>query len=70
MSIPRAQLRPGYGAGCLGAPLTMVRPDDLPTERDGGGRHGTSSTENDPGAGGPRHVCTEPWRTRRCRAGV
>ena len=55
-SIPREQLRPGYGAGFLGAPLRMVKPDDIPTERERGGRHGTSSTEHDPGAGGQRPV--------------
>lgn len=33
-SIPRAQLRPGYGAGFLGAPLNMVEPGDIPRERE------------------------------------
>jgi hypothetical protein len=55
-SIPRAQLRPSYGAGFLGAPLTLVKPDAIPPERERGGRHGTSSTGHDPGAGGQRHV--------------
>ena len=55
-SIPRDQLRPGYGVGFMGAPLTMVKPDDIPTERERGGRHGTSRTEHDQGAGGQRHV--------------
>jgi hypothetical protein len=55
-SIPREQLRPGYGAGFLDAPLQMVKPDDIPTERERGGRHGTSRTEHDQGAGGQRHV--------------
>src|SRR5215813_65250 len=45
-SIPRTQLRPGYGAGFLGAPLQMVKPDDIPIERERGGRHGTSRNEN------------------------
>jgi hypothetical protein len=45
-SIPREELRPGYGAGCLGAPLTMVKPDDAPTKRERGGRHGTSRPEH------------------------
>jgi hypothetical protein len=53
---PRAQLRPGSGAGCFGAPLHVVTPDDLPTERERGGRHGTSRTEPDQDAGGQRHV--------------
>jgi hypothetical protein len=56
ISIPREQLRPGYGAGFLGAPLKLVKPDDIPTERERGGRHGTSRTEKDQGAGGQRHV--------------
>jgi hypothetical protein len=55
-SIPRAQLRPGYGAGFLGAPLNVVKPDAIPTERERGGRHGTSRTETDQGARGQRHV--------------
>ncbi|MBI3330155.1 MAG: hypothetical protein HYZ81_26035 [Nitrospinae bacterium] len=56
ISIPRDQLRPGYGAGFLGAPLTVVKPDDIPTERERGGRHGTSRPETDQGAGGQRPV--------------
>ena len=56
MSIPRAQLRPSYGAGFLGAPLTMVKPDDIPTEREQGGRHGTSRTEHDQDSGDQRLV--------------
>src|SRR5882724_9358266 len=55
-SIARAQLRPGYGAGFLGAPLNMVEPDDIPRERERGGRHGTSRTDHDQGAGNQRPV--------------
>jgi hypothetical protein len=55
-SMPRAQLRPGSGAGFLGAPLQMVKPDDLPTERERGGRQGPSRTERDQGAGGQRQM--------------
>ena len=55
-SIPREQLRPGYGAGFLGAPLNMVKPDDIPIERERGGRQGTSRPAHDQGAGGQRHV--------------
>jgi RNA-directed DNA polymerase len=55
-SIPREQLRPGYGAGFLDAPLQMVKPDDIPTERERGGRQGTSRTASDQGAGGQRHM--------------
>jgi hypothetical protein len=40
----------------LGAPLTMVEPDDSPTERERGGRHGTSRPECDQDAGSQRHV--------------
>src|SRR2546423_6643655 len=43
-SIPRTQLRPGYGDGFLGAPLHTVLPHDNPSPREQGGRRGTSST--------------------------
>ena len=54
--LPRAQLRPRDGAGFLGALLTLVTPDAIPTERERGGRHGTSRPAHDPGAGGQRPV--------------
>lgn len=44
-SIPREQLRPGYGTGFLGAPLTRMKPGDVTSEREQGGHHGTSRTE-------------------------
>jgi hypothetical protein len=55
-NIPRAQLRPGYGAGFLGVPLNGVEPDDIRGERERGGRHGTSRTEHDQGAGSQRPI--------------
>jgi hypothetical protein len=55
-SIPREELRPGYGAGFLGAPLTMVKPDDVPMKRERGGRHGTSRPEHVQDAGDQRRV--------------
>jgi len=55
-SIPREPLHSSSGAGFLGAPLTRVKPDDIPRERERGGRHGTSRTEHDQGAGGQRPV--------------
>ena len=55
-SIPREELRPGYGAGCLGAPLTRVKPDDVPTKRKRGGRHGPSRPEPVHDAGDQRRV--------------
>jgi hypothetical protein len=59
-SLPRAPLRPGSGAGCVGAPLTLVKPDDIPAERERGGRHGPSRTATAQDAGGERQVCTAP----------
>jgi hypothetical protein len=55
-SSPREALRPGYGAGFLGAPLTLVKPDDVPTKRERGGRHGTSRPEHVHDAGDQRRV--------------
>lgn len=68
-SIPRAQLRPGDGAGFLGAPLHMVEPGDLPRERARGGRHGPSRPEHDQGAGTQRPVGTEPATPGLCGPG-
>jgi hypothetical protein len=53
-SIPRAQLRPGDGTGCLGAPRTRRKPGDGTSERERGGRHGTSSIAHDQGVGRER----------------
>src|SRR5262249_25306399 len=43
-SIPRTQLRPGYGDGFLGAPLHTALPSAKPSPREQGGHRGTSST--------------------------
>ena len=51
-SIPRTQLRPGYGDGFLGAPLQTGSLRESPTPREQGGRRGTSST----------HRAAQPWR--------
>jgi len=55
-NIPRKQLRSSYGAGFLGAPLMMVKPDDISMARERGGRHGTSRTHTQNGGGDSRHV--------------
>ena len=51
-SIPRTQLRPGYGDGFLGAPLQTGCLPESPTSQPRGGRRGTSSTPTSP----------PPWR--------
>ena len=43
-SIPRTQLRPGYGDGFLGAPLQMRQALENPTPREQGEQRGSSST--------------------------
>ena len=55
-SIPRTQLRPGYGDGFLGAPLHTVLPRDEPAPGEQGGRRGTSSTHPQHNPGGAHHV--------------
>ena len=55
-SIPRTQLRPGYGDGFLGAPLKTTSSRDLPASRAQGDCRGTSSTQPAADTGGPRHV--------------
>ncbi len=54
--IPRAQLRPGYGDGFLGAPLQAGRFSEQPPAQPRGGRRGTSSTLTSPAAGDSHHV--------------
>src|SRR5215471_21853913 len=51
-SIPRTQLRPGYGDGFLGAPLHTVVPPAKPSPREQGGRRGTSNTHPQHNSGG------------------
>jgi hypothetical protein len=55
-SIPRAQLRPGYGDGFLGAPLQTGSLPEQPPSQPRGGRRGTSSTPTSPHAGDSHHV--------------
>jgi hypothetical protein len=55
-SIPRTQLRPGYGDGFLGAPLLVVPPQGSPTPREQGDRRGTSRTHKQHGLGDSHHV--------------
>ena len=55
-SIPRTQLRPGYGDGFLGAPLQRVPPHEHPSPRAQGGQRGTSRTQPQDNPGGAHHV--------------
>src|SRR5215510_4528721 len=55
-SIPRTQLRPGYGDGFLGAPLHTALPSEKPSPREQGGHRGTSSTHPHHTSGGAPHV--------------
>src|SRR5262244_2752036 len=48
-SIPRTQLRPGYGDGFLGAPLQTGQRPERPRSQQRGGRRGTSSTHSNTG---------------------
>jgi hypothetical protein len=55
-SIPRTQLRPGYGDGFLGAPLQSVPAHERPSPRMQGGPRGTSRTPRQHNHGGAQHV--------------
>jgi hypothetical protein len=55
-SIPRTQLRPGYGDGFLGAPLQMRQALEAPTPREQGEQRGSSSTQTQQNSGGAPHV--------------
>src|SRR5262245_15924449 len=55
-SIPRAQLRPGYGDGFLGAPLQADFLPEQPPSQPRGGRRGPSSMPTSPHAGDSHHV--------------
>ena len=55
-SIPRTQLRPGYGDGFLGAPLQMRQALEDPTPREQGEQRGSSSTQTQQNSGGAPHV--------------
>jgi hypothetical protein len=56
ISIPRDQLRPGYGDGFLGAPLKIVQPPAPSTTRDRGGHHEPSRIKQLKNSGGQKHV--------------
>src|SRR5262245_34243353 len=55
-SIPRTQLRPGYGEGFLGAPLQRVPSRERPAPRGQGDPRGTSRTHRQHNPGGAHHV--------------
>jgi hypothetical protein len=55
-SIPRTQLRPGYGDGFLGAPLHGGPSREDPTPQAQGDRRGTSSQHIAPDSGGFSHI--------------
>src|SRR5262245_24452629 len=55
-SIPRTQLRPGYGDGFLGAPLQMGPALEHPTPREQGEQRGSSTTPSQQTPGGAPHV--------------
>jgi len=69
-SIPRTQLRPGYGDGFLGAPLHVVPSRHGPTSQEQGDRRGTSSQHTAPDSGGSPHIWTGPYQSCLCGAGV
>jgi hypothetical protein len=50
VTIPREQLRPGYGAGFQGAPLRPAPPDADRARREGGEGDGATRSETAPGA--------------------
>src|ERR1043165_3514891 len=55
-SIPRTQLRPGYGEGFLGAPLQRVLSRERPAPQGQGDPRGTSRTHRQHHPGGAHHV--------------
>jgi hypothetical protein len=55
-SIPRTQLRPGYGEGFLGAPLQSVPSRERPAPQGQGDPRGTSRTHRQHNPGGAQHV--------------
>src|SRR5216683_7537303 len=67
-SIPRTQLRPGYGDGFLGAPLQTGQLPERLRSQQRGGRRGTSSTHSN--TGNSHHVCTESCQPRVGGAGL
>jgi hypothetical protein len=69
-SIPRTQLRPGYGDGFLGAPLQLRQALENPTPREQGEQRGSSTTPSQQTPGGTPHVCAAPGECGLCGAGV
>jgi hypothetical protein len=55
-SIPRTQLRPGYGDGFLGAPLQSTLSYESPSPQVQGGQRGTSRTYRQHTPGGAHHI--------------
>src|SRR5262245_47460540 len=55
-SIPRTQLRPGYGDGFLGAPLQLRQALDNPTAREQGEQRGSSPTPSQQNSGGAPYM--------------
>jgi hypothetical protein len=55
-SIPRTQLRPGYGDGFLGAPLQIRQALKNPTPREQGEQRGSSTTPSQQNPGGAPYV--------------
>src|SRR5262249_42873309 len=55
-SIPRTQLRPGYGDGFLGAPLQSMLSHESPSPQGQGGQRGTSRTHRQHTPGGAHHI--------------
>jgi len=55
-SIPRTQLRPGYGDGFLGAPLQMRQALENPAPREQGEQRGSSTTPSQQNPGGAPYV--------------
>ena len=55
-SIPRTQLRPGYGDGFLGAPLQLRQALENPTPREQGEQRGSSTTPSQQNSGGAPHI--------------
>ena len=62
-SIPRTQLRPGYGDGFLGAPLQLRQALENPTPREQGEQRGSSTTPSQQNL--EVRLTFEPSRVRR-----
>src|SRR5215510_1571106 len=67
-SIPRTQLRPGYGDGFLGAPLQLRQALENPTPWEQGEQRGSSTTPSQQNPGGAPHICAEQSECGLCGA--